>query len=183
MAGMASDAARPEDSGTADLVTEAYVAHAAGLQRFLRSLTRDDALAEDLVQEAFLRLTAQVASGRPPAAVGPWLWTVGRNLVTSSARRAAVANRSAWRLVDRETAEGPDDAVMRGERDAEVRRAMARLPRAHRAAVLMAAEGYRGPEVAGRLGRTPLATRALLCRARGRLRVDLARLGEERVAG
>ena len=34
----------------------------------------------------------------------------------------------------------------------------------------MAAEGHRNAEIAAQLGRTELATRALLCRARRRLR-------------
>jgi len=162
----------------AELVTDAFGRHASGLQRFLRSLTRDDALAEDLVQEAFLRLTAEIVAGRQPANSGAWLWRVARNLATSHARHVAVESRSAWRLVGPATDEAPEHVIVRAERDRVVRRAVACLPPAHRLAVLLAAEGYAGPEIAARLDRTPLATRALLCRARGRLRGELAALAE-----
>ena len=39
--------------------------------------------------------------------------------------------------------------------------------------MVLAANGYRGREIAADLGRTELATRALLCRARSRLRARL----------
>jgi DNA-directed RNA polymerase specialized sigma24 family protein len=38
---------------------------------------------------------------------------------------------------------------------------------------VMAASGFRTAEIADRIGRTELATRALLCRARGRMRERL----------
>ncbi|HKF85712.1 MAG TPA: sigma-70 family RNA polymerase sigma factor [Candidatus Limnocylindrales bacterium] len=178
MAGIVETQASTGVGAAGELVTDAFSRHAAGLHRFLRSLTRDDALAEDLVQEAFLRLTSEIAAGRQPANPGAWLWRVGRNLATSHARHAAVESRSAWRLVGPDTDEAPEHAIVRAERDRAVGRAVACLPPAHRLAVLLAAEGYAGPEIAERLDRTPLATRALLCRVRGRLRVELAALGE-----
>jgi DNA-directed RNA polymerase specialized sigma24 family protein len=56
------------------------------------------------------------------------------------------------------------------ERAAAVRIVLASLPPAERMAIALAAEGVGGPEIADRIGRTPLATRALLFRARRRIR-------------
>jgi hypothetical protein len=39
-----------------------------------------------------------------------------------------------------------------------------------RTAVVLAAQGVGGPEIATRIGKSQLATRALLCRARRRMR-------------
>ena len=60
------------------------------------------------------------------------------------------------------------------ERDAEVYRALAAARIDDRQAIVLAASGYHTREIADRIGRTELATRALLCRARGRVRRSLA---------
>ena len=161
------------------LVADAYVTHGPALVRYLRSLTRDEAAAEDLVQEAFLRLAREVASGRTPDCVSAWLFRVGRNLATSRGRRATVAARYAGALPVPAGVEAPDALAIRDEQARAVRAAMASLPDDHREALLLAAEGYRGPEIAARLQRTPLATRALLCRVRGHVRVQLIAAGFE----
>ena len=62
---------------------------------------------------------------------------------------------------------------MRRERDAQVLRALAAARSDDRDAIVLAASGYRVSEIASRIGRTELATRALLCRARGRMRRSL----------
>ena len=67
-----------------------------------------------------------------------------------------------------------EDSIVRRERDAEVFRALAEARPDDREAILLAASGYRTREIATQLGRTELATRALLCRARGRMRRSLA---------
>jgi DNA-directed RNA polymerase specialized sigma24 family protein len=79
------------------------------------------------------------------------------------------------RLTDAD-AHGPttEDAIIRRERDAAIVDALARTAEDDRTAMLLAAQGYRGEEIAERIGRSELATRTLLCRARGRLRVRLA---------
>ena len=46
-----------------------------------------------------------------------------------------------------------------------------------RVAITMAASGFGTRDIADQLGRTELATRALLCRARGRMRQSLAASG------
>jgi len=52
--------------------------------------------------------------------------------------------------------------------------ALAVLRPAERAALILAAHGVTGPEIARHLGRTHGATRALMCRARTRLRASVA---------
>ena len=155
------------------LIAEAYEANAPGLLRYARSFVRDDAAAEDLVQEAFLRLSREVRDGRPPDNVAAWLFRVTANLATSRARRAAVAARFADALDQPQADPDPELATIDGERYEALRDALEELAPRDRTALLMAAHGYRGPEIAARLGRTQLATRTLLCRARGRVRAKL----------
>ena len=152
------------------LLDDLYREHAARLTRWITGMTRDQAAAEDLVGEAFLRLARELAAGRRPDNPPAWVAQVARHLAISRARRASTAARLAPCLVDRGVGEDPATATLASERAAAVRTVLDSLPPAERLAIVLAAEGVRGPEIADRLGRTPLATRALLCRARRRMR-------------
>ena len=171
------DPTHPQDPFQTDptaVVEAAWAEHAAGLQAYLMSLTRDPATAEDIAQEAFLRLTREVGDGRTPDNIGGWLHRVATNVAMSRARHNQVVDRYAPTLFDRGIGDSPEDEILRSERDRLIRDALAGLSATDRAAVVMAAEGYRGPEIARALARTQAATRTLLCRARARLRGSLA---------
>jgi RNA polymerase sigma-70 factor, ECF subfamily len=176
------DARHQDVFTTADgkwLVQEAYLAHAPALRRYIRSLVRDPAAADDLAQEAFLRLAREVQIRTAPDNVPAWLFRVGANLVASRARHAAVVARTPEPRVAGDGGPRPEVVAEDAERAAMLHGALARLARDHRRALILAAEGYRGPEIAAILGRSPLATRALLCRARSRMRSQLLADGFE----
>jgi RNA polymerase sigma factor (sigma-70 family) len=156
------------------IVEAAWTEHGPALDAYLTSLTRDPSAAEDIAQEAFLRLTREASAGRTPDNIGGWLHRVATNLAMSRARHNQVVDRYAPALYDRRVGGSPEDEVLRRERDALIQDALASLSETDRAAVVMAAEGYRGPEIARALARTQAATRTLLCRARTRLRGSLA---------
>jgi RNA polymerase sigma factor (sigma-70 family) len=162
--------ASPVPSPDARLLDDLYREHAAGLTRWITGMTRDREAAEDLVSEAFLRLARELAAGRRPDNAPAWVAQVARHLAISRARRASTATRLAPRLVDRGVGEDPAAVALASERAAAVRTVLQSLPPVERLAIVLAAEGVRGPEIAHRIGRTPLATRALLCRARRRMR-------------
>ena len=67
----------------------------------------------------------------------------------------------------------PEAMAVAAEQGAALRSALAELSAADREALLLAAYGFRGPEIATSIGRTPGATRTLLCRARGKMRGHL----------
>lgn len=156
------------------IVEAAWTEHGPALNAYLTSLTRDPSAAEDITQEAFLRLTREASAGRTPDNIGGWLHRVATNLAMSRGRHNQVVDRYAPALYDRRVGGSPEDEVLRRERDALIRDALASLSETDRAAVVMAAEGYHGPEIARALARTQAATRTLLCRARARLRGSLA---------
>ena len=163
----------PADSAATTIVEDAWTEHGPALNAYLTSLTRDPSAAEDIAQEAFLRLTREVLAGRTPDNIGGWLHRVSTNVAMSRARHNQVVDRYAPTLFDRRVGESPEAEVLRRERDLLIRDALADLSETDRAAVVMAAEGYRGPEIARTLARTQAATRTLLCRARSRLRGSL----------
>ncbi|HSS34693.1 MAG TPA: sigma-70 family RNA polymerase sigma factor [Patescibacteria group bacterium] len=157
-----------------DAVVVAYLeTHGRELERALTVFTRDPEEAADLVQEVALRLLLEVRAGRRPERPAAWAMTVGRNLAISRARRRQTAGRSLDRLPQPDPLPSPEATVLDQERDQALERALAEVSSTDRRAVVLAASGYRGREIAADLGRTELATRALLCRARSRLRARL----------
>jgi DNA-directed RNA polymerase specialized sigma24 family protein len=66
-----------------------------------------------------------------------------------------------------------EDAAIGRERDAMVRDVLTNVRPFERKAMVLAAAGYGSVEIGDRLGRSPAATRTLLCRARGQLRTQL----------
>ena len=153
-----------------DYVTSAHRAHAAMTYAVAMRATRDPELAEDVTQEAFIKLLTEARAGRCPDSAGAWLYRAVSNLVISRARRAEVARRLAPRLVDVGAPDQPDVVAARRESQAELRSALAALAPDERTALVLAASGATGLEIAARLGRSHGATRALMCRARTRLR-------------
>ena len=155
------------------LVVEAMETHRPALERYVRSLVRDADEAADIVQETHVRLLIAARAGGLPESPGAWMSRVAHNLVVSGARRRQTAERRAEQLVADDEIRSTEDAIVRRERDAEVLRALTAARSDDREAILLAASGYRTREIASHLGRTELATRALICRARGRMRRSL----------
>jgi RNA polymerase sigma-70 factor (ECF subfamily) len=163
---------RPIDA-TQRLVLEAYDAHQRDLYGFVRAAVREPDVAEDVVAEAFLRLIKEIRNDRTPTDVRGWLFRVAANLVISRGRRRAVAGRFVHRLVRRETAEPADAPALRAERSSDLLAALDDLPVDHRTALLLAAAGYSGREIATAIGRSEPAVRTMLSRSRLRLRERL----------
>jgi len=91
----------------------------------------------------------------------------------SEARRRRTGERTIERLAEQEPIPSTEDAIIRRERDHHLVEALNAASADDRTAMLLAAQGYRAREIGDRLGRTELATRALICRARGRLRESM----------
>jgi RNA polymerase sigma-70 factor (ECF subfamily) len=160
------------------VVTDAYVRHHASLVRFVTARTRDPELAADIAQEAFLRLVGEEAAGRLPDQILAWLRQVALNLVASRARHAKVADRwEPWLRPATFTDDTPEGAALGAERGTIVREALARLAVAERRAMILAASGFAGREIAHAIGRSEGATRTLMCRARSRMRSELLSTG------
>jgi RNA polymerase sigma factor (sigma-70 family) len=161
-----------------DNVTSAYFLHAAELHRF--AMSRGASMtADDLVQEAFLRLSVQAGAGRYPSQPRAWLYRVVMNLIISAARRRITAKAAidlktidVAEPVDLET---PEARCLAAERHQRIGDAMASVSSPARTGLQMAADGYSGREIALAIGRSEVATRALLCRARGTVRRSLLR--------
>jgi RNA polymerase sigma factor (sigma-70 family) len=145
--------------GAEAFVVHAYEAHSAELFGFLARATGDRAVAEDLLQAAYLRLADEARRGRPPAQARGWLYRVATNLVIGRSSRPAASRRA------------PPAAVMSRERATELDRALDGLSADARVALLLSSQGFAGAEIAAAMGRSEAATRTLLGRARARVRL------------
>jgi RNA polymerase sigma-70 factor (ECF subfamily) len=151
-------------------LTSIYRERRGELFSFLVGMTRDADIAEDLLQDTFVRLVRESRAGRMPDEVRPWLYRTAANAAIDRGRRGAALGRLLPRLLSRDEPSRPESEVLRSERDAELHAALAHLASDRRAALLLAARGFSGHEVAELLGRTEGATRTLMCRARLELR-------------
>ena len=164
----------------ADFVMAAYDQNQRRLTSFAYALTRDADVADDLVQETFLRLVKEHAAGREPDNVTAWLYRVCANLATSRGRRGVVARRFLERRPAEETEVAAEIEILRHETGEALVAALAILPHDARTAVVMAAQGFSGREIADALGRTETSTRTMMFRARERLRTFLVAEGVAR---
>ncbi len=118
-------------------VRDAYAAHGAELYRFVVRAVGDRALAEDLVQEAFLRAWRARASYDPEkAGLRAWLFAIARNLVVDHVRSRSARPRTRTLFPDEDTAVvDPSDEVGRLMQRWLVEEALRRLGEDHRRAL------------------------------------------------
>lgn len=145
-----------------------------------RLLGGDRAEAEDVTQEAMLRLWKQAASWRSgEAQVSTWLYRVVSNLCTDRLRKR--------RTVDLDAAGDPEDGqpsavenMMDVDRATALQDALNRLPDRQRVAVtLRHIEGATNPEIAQIMGISVEAVESLTARGKRALAKDLAGRREE----
>lgn len=154
-------------------VEAAFIEHRAALERRLTLICRDPEAAQDLAQEAFLRLAGEVEAGRIPDDPGAWLQRVGRNLAMSRGRHQQVVDRRNGELPRPGVENGPEEAAIEHETASAAVQALGSLSASVRQALVLAAHGCTGTEIAATIGRTPGATRTMLCRARTRIREEM----------
>jgi RNA polymerase sigma-70 factor (ECF subfamily) len=158
-------------------VVAAWADHHAEIYAFLVRTTRDPEVAQDLLQDAYLRLTREARAGRTPDNIRAWLYRVGANLAVSRGRRITTALHGLVQLATAagagRTEDAPEVGYIQREGRAALAGVLADLRPDARAALLLASEGFNGAEIAAAIGRTESATRTLLCRTRVRVRSRL----------
>ena len=154
-----------------------YEACAPAAYTLLRRLVRREAVAEDLLQEAFADVIQHIGSfeGRSPLPM--WVRSI-------AVRRGLMYLRSPWHrslewLEARPDVQpAADGEAARADRCGDLEQALARLPPLSRAVVwLHDVEGYTHPEIAAELGRTVSFSKSQLSRAHARLRQVLEQGG------
>lgn len=150
-------------------------ATSADLYRFGFWLCRNAALADDLVQETYLRAWRSLDDLRDTAAAKAWLVTILRREHARLFERKTPAidsiDAQAFEIADDDGAvRAPDDA----SEDELLLRAIGRLDRKYREPLLMQVLcGYSCEEIAAELNITPQAVMTQLFRARQKLKTAL----------
>jgi len=176
--------------GTADLeslrrrdpraVERWFLEHSDALHTFVYyRVGRDDALAEDVVQETFLTALGRIEAFDPGRGeMLPWLTYTARNCIRAALRRRGLRKsvgvtwdridaRLARAFVELDSAPLPDEVVERRETAELVQMALANIPERYRRALRNHYCRNRSlEEIAASEGSTPSAVKSLLHRGR-----------------
>jgi RNA polymerase sigma-70 factor, ECF subfamily len=144
------------------------------LFNFLARLSRRRDVAEDLLEETWLRLVARAHRLHGDTRLGPWLFTVARNLYVSYCRSRFLEDSHATCGIDGQnfasSAPSPFDTTVATETAQRIEEALASLPLIYREVLLLVGvQGFSPAEAAAVCGITPEAMRQRLSRARALL--------------
>ncbi len=156
---------------------EVYRQHRARLFGFLARLCRRRDLAEDLLQETWMRLATHAARLTEDTRLAPWLFTVARNLYRSN-RRWSMARFEARGWFSQESfvveRTSPFDLASANELERKLELALGALPLSYREALLLVVVERLDPaDAASILGLRPEALRQRLSRGRAMLAAEL----------
>ena len=158
----------------------AFTEHNRAVYTAAFRIVNDAAMAQDVVQDVFLRLWRRPDSFNPERGdLGTYLRLMGRSRALDLWREGQVRGRAADRLKLATPMEEPrfeDHPAVLAERDqdgAEVREALGKLPETQREAIVLAYWGGLTADQIARRAQVPLGT------AKSRIRLGLARLREE----
>jgi RNA polymerase sigma-70 factor, ECF subfamily len=160
--------------------------HRGAVVHFLYRMVQNQAIAEELAQEVFLRVYRSRSTYEPTAKFTTWLFRIATHLAFNSLRDRK--NERLQETLEDQAAENParqisdsrpsvEAHLLREARFEEVRRAVAELPEKQRAAVLM--HKYQEMEyaqIAEALNCSESAVKSLLFRAYETLRARLAHM-------
>lgn len=160
--------------------------HRLAVIHFLYRMVQNQAVAEELAQEVFLRVYRSRTSYEPTAKFTTWLFRIATHLALNNIRDGR--HEKGQESLDNEVADGlarqvPDrlptveQSLLKDVRRQEIRQAIEALPEKQRAAVLM--HKYQEMEysqIAGALGCSESAVKSLLFRAYETLRSRLAHM-------
>ncbi len=147
--------------------------HLPAMLGLARRILGNAADAEDVAQEAMLRVWTHAPRWQPLAAFRTWLTRIVVNLCLDRKRRAKwVDLEAAGEIVD--PAPGVTDAAEQSERERSLTAAIAELPERQRAAIVLTyTEGMTNAQVAEVLGTSVSAVETLLVRGKQNLRTRL----------
>lgn len=160
-------------AGDADAFDLVYAEFNGRLFAFLARLARSRDLAEDLLEETWLRLVEHADRLQEDTRLAPWLFTVARNLYVSYCRSRMLEEARAPDLIDLWPAGlqvSPFEETAANELERRLEAALADLPVRYREVLLLVGlEGLRPAEAALVCGVSGEALRQRLSRARALL--------------
>ena len=171
----ASIAVPPPDSVEAEVI-DLYHKNAPGLFRFAESFVRDREMAQDALQEVFLRFFIARSSGQDIQNGKSWLYRVLRNYLLDRVKEAGFKNRAS--LEEAETildTSDPEQEYLRAFTRKQILEVLA--PR-ELECLQLRAEGFDYQEIARILGVRSGTVGATLARALSKIRKTLSPSGD-----
>jgi RNA polymerase sigma-70 factor (ECF subfamily) len=168
-------------AGDRDAYGQLYTRYAPGVSRFVGSRLRDRALAEDLTSETFARALRRIDSVSDQGCdAGAWFTTIARNLITDHVKSSRVQRETVTAEFDDASTddrqESPEQAVIRRDTAADVRRRVSQLPTDQQECIrLRYFQELSVAETAAVLGRNEGAVKALAHRGVLGLRASMAK--------
>ena len=157
-------------AGDTTAFDEIYFAFNRRLLRFLTRLTKNRSIAEDLAEETWLRLVSSREHLNEDTHLGPWLFTVARNLYFSHCRSRAREDSHTADLIllwPSGLLQSPFNLVSSNHFEEQLEAAIASLPPMYREVILLVGvEQLRPMDAAKVCGISPEALRQRLSRAR-----------------
>jgi RNA polymerase sigma-70 factor (ECF subfamily) len=169
-------------AGHKSALEELLVRHGASIERLCRRLCKDEAQAEDVIQETYVAILRNIHAFRGEAGFLTWVYTIARThrgRATRTLARDRGRQETLSRLADvaYPGRPGPDDVVAGREVTTAFARALAPLAPVDREIVVMRdVEGRSAAEIASELGLTVPAVKTRLHRARVFVRSQLCTL-------
>jgi RNA polymerase sigma-70 factor (ECF subfamily) len=144
------------------------------LFNFLARLSRSREVAEDLLEETWLRFVSRAPRLREDTQLGPFLFTVARNLHVSYCRSRMIEDHHSIAMIGLwpmgTSRPSPFEATAANEMTRRVETALAALPAIYREALLLiAVEGMTAAEAAAICATTPETMRQRISRGRAML--------------
>src|SRR6476646_7252230 len=163
-------------SGAFDLVVER---HRRSVYHLCCRFVGNHEDASDLSQEIFLRAYRGLRSFRGQSTLATWLYRIGVNVCLNRVSAKTTLGRLTEPIEEKQfvdvRAESPSERMLRGERAARVRAAIARLPRKQRATLILRTyHEMSHQEIADVLGSSVGAVKANFFHALGNLKKLLA---------
>jgi len=160
--------------GDAGAFRELSDKHLGPIVTFATRLIQNQAEAEEIAQETFLRAWQNASRYESKAKLTSWLHTIARNVAIDRMRKKS-RNEEAFEIDDERDhapySGRPSQLLVQKQQHEDVQDALGRLPERQRSALLLCHEqGLSNPEIAQVLETSVEATESLLSRGRRRLR-------------
>jgi len=162
---------------TADraFVEELFALHHGEIYAYLLRMVRDGDMAADLAQDTFIKAYKAIDTLEDRAKARAWLYQIAHRVALDDIRHRRIVRFLPITTEVHGAAPSAEHLAMEMRLSGPMARALARIPERQRAALLMAeVNDLTGLELAGALGVSHVAARALLTRARESLRQALA---------
>ena len=164
-----------EGTGDRTFIEQLFALHHSEIYAYIFRMVRDADVAADFAQDTFIKAYKAQDSLEDRAKARAWLYQIAHRVVLDEMRRRRIVRFMPWTGENYGASPSAEHLAMEMRLSGPLARALARIPERQRAALLMAeVNDLTGLELAGALGISHVAARALLTRARESLRQALA---------